>query len=166
MDLSYLTSVKKKADGILTETSKKVSISNEQYPGLERDKLFEANVIALQKTYPDLIIRNIPTDCYNCHGMTFASRRTGIYEPEEIKKILEHDNYKLINNIEDVLPGDVIIYYAPDGDIEHSGLIIEKANELKVPKVLSKWGMLYEVIHYAFLCPYNTENIHYYRCQL
>ena len=45
-----------------------------------------------------LQMRRDPTAAYNCHGLTFASRRTGIYELDDLKLILKDDGYKRITN--------------------------------------------------------------------
>ena len=48
---------------------------------------------------------------YNCHGLTFASRRTGIDETSEILNILGDDKFVKID-ISECLPGDIVIYYS------------------------------------------------------
>src|SRR5260370_1084878 len=45
---------------------------------------------------------------YNCHGLTFASRRTTIWRADEVRKILAHDGYQRIDPKE-ILPGDIIL---------------------------------------------------------
>ena len=37
--------------------------------------------------------RNAPTPRYNCHGLTFASRRTAVDDPSAVQQILEEDGY-------------------------------------------------------------------------
>jgi hypothetical protein len=44
---------------------------------------------------------------YNCHGLTFANRRSWISELSEIPKILHDDGYTQVRD-EDVLPGDIV----------------------------------------------------------
>src|SRR3974390_2172266 len=41
----------------------------------------------MMEKYP-LVLRKGYSSNYNCHGMTFASRRTGIYEVNEVNKII------------------------------------------------------------------------------
>src|SRR2546423_1157224 len=54
--------------------------------------------------------RSDPTPIYNCHGLTFASRRTGIFESVTLRQILVEDGYAEI--IRDaVLAGDIIMYF-------------------------------------------------------
>lgn len=101
---------------------------------------------------------------YNCHGMTFASRRTMITLPSEIRKILEEDEYLNINETE-VLPGDVAIYMKENGEIEHSATVLTEPSKetLLIPRVVSKWGKYKEVIHWVSDCPYKWDKILYYR---
>jgi len=109
-------------------------------------------------------LRTKPSAIYNCHGMTFASRRCFIGEPQEVSKILNEDDYIEIKNIAHVLPGDVIIYYATDGDLQHSGTVIqEPKTPFYIPLIISKWGSYSEVIHYSNICPYDMDNIKFYR---
>lgn len=112
--------------------------------------------------------RSPPTARYNCHGLTFAARRTGIYETETILQILEEDEYDEIKNQNKIMPGDIIIYYSETGDIEHSGIIITPplTESLGVPKVCSKWGKYAELIHWANQCPYDFSRAKYYRIKV
>ena len=79
-----------------------------------------------------------------------------------VELIQNDDNYKNIEN-DKILPGDIILYFSDNGDIEHSGIVISEPSQyLKIPDVLSKWGKYKEVIHAANVCPY-TYNVKYYR---
>jgi hypothetical protein len=115
--------------------------------------------------YPDAHHRHglNPSRGYNCHGMTFGARRTGINLPTEIEKILREDGYRPLNIVTDELfPGDIAIYRR-EGEITHSGLImwIERGN---TPWILSKWGPAYhEAVHRPLDCPYNDAHVSYYR---
>ncbi len=111
---------------------------------------------------------------YNCHGLTFASRRTGIHPSNLIRKILHDDLYIKISK-EGVLPGDIIIYYTRSENsyyINHSGIIVaepegiiylpnseisESEKITKFPWVVSKWGRFLEVYHRVHQCPYYQE---------
>ena len=75
--------------------------------------------------HPHAKVRNNPSPIYNCHGLAFASRRTTIWNIQEVWKIVKEDNYIEIKDIKDVLPGDLILYIDDDGDIEHSGIVVE-----------------------------------------
>ena len=115
----------------------------------------------LEAKYP-LIRRTPPNAIYNCHGFVFACRRTAITEPPIIRKILAEDRYEEVA-VRDVLPGDVVVYFGDNGDVEHSGLVVEKAGEsYQPPVIVSKWGKGPEYIHCATQCPYNL-NTKYYR---
>lgn len=95
--------------------------------------------------------------------MTFAARRTWIHDSYAISKIISDDKYEKIPH-DKVLPGDVIIYYGDDGDIEHSGIVIkEPDHSLRIPLILSKWGLSGEVVHWANVGPYSFERPEYYR---
>jgi hypothetical protein len=103
---------------------------------------------------------------YNCHGLTFAARRTSIYEPADVLMILAEDGYERVVNPEDVLPGDCVLYFNEDGEIEHSGIVVSRPEGvLKVPEVCSKFGPGGpELLHMANNCgPYPIINIRYYR---
>lgn len=109
-----------------------------------------------------------PSRKYNCHGLTFASRRTVISQPSEIAKILADDDYQKVGE-ESVLAGDIVIYYR-DGDVEHSGIVVSfdvlrgiGGGQVRVPVILSKWGMAHEVVHQLADCPYSAANVAYYR---
>jgi hypothetical protein len=100
-----------------------------------------------------------PSIAYNCHGLTFAARRTKIWNAQEIQKILEDDGYVQVPQAQ-VLPGDVAVYYT-NGDAEHSGVVLEKPG--LIPKLLSKWGNAQEFVHWANDCPYDPADIRYFR---
>lgn len=109
--------------------------------------------------------RSEPNPRYNCHGLTLASRRTGITDEGALNDIIADDGYSQISS-ELVLPGDLIIYYnGEDGTIEHTGIVLSKpsANNLNIPIIYSKWGKWHELIHPANSCPYNFENVKYFR---
>jgi hypothetical protein len=115
-------------------------------------KRFEGRVVFL----------SVPSPIYNCHGFTFASRRTAICEHEEIMKIISEDDYRMVENEDDVQIGDIITYWDKEkGDVEHSGLVVGK--EGKYPLVLSKWGRGKEVLHLYCVCPYDATMVRYYR---
>lgn len=58
---------------------------------------------------------------YNCHGMTFASRRTNVTLDEAVELIIEDDNYVKIDD-GSIKPGDVALYFK-GGRVEHSGIV-------------------------------------------
>jgi hypothetical protein len=141
-------------------------IKNEQYFDLTESQIvYLRNIATLFKDeFPDRTLAVFRVDvaaAYNCHGLTFASRRTCIDSPEEVQRILVQDGYEKVPNRKDLMPGDVIVYRS-EGDIPHSGVVI-RLDDLN-PLVLSKWGANGpEVLHRANYCPYNWETIEYYR---
>ncbi|MBI5662549.1 MAG: hypothetical protein HZC46_10430 [Ignavibacterium album] len=145
---------------IILQTRKGNNISNFQNPEISE---FNKNYFAkIESQYKNAKKRSEPTGLYNCHGMTFASRRCFIEDPNEILMILKEDDYCEIN-YKDVLPGDIIVYFS-NGDVEHSGVVVEEPKKpLYVPLIFSKWSVHSEFIHFANDCPYDKTNIKYYR---
>lgn len=119
----------------------------------------------LERTYGQDIQRRVePTPRYNCHGLSFGARRTCIESPATVRQVLQEDGYVEVTR--DVAgPGDFVLYFSEDGDIEHSGLLLQApaAQPLGVPLVLSKWGRYAEVVHLANRCPYNFAFAKYFR---
>jgi len=102
---------------------------------------------------------------YNCHGLTFAMRRTGIFDTEEVKKILADDAYKEIP-LSNILASDIVIYIATEsGDITHSGIVVDVNDNfgIRTPRIISKWGTMPEFIHLIHECPYPDTIKKYYR---
>lgn len=145
---------------IVIQTRKGNEIKNFQNPEISEynKKYFQPT----ESKYPKAKKRSEPTGLYNCHGLTFANRRCFVEIAKQVLMILEDDDYQEIE-IRNVLPGDIIVYYS-DGDVEHSGIVIQKAEApLFIPLVFSKWSCHAEFIHYANYCPYYMGNIKYYR---
>lgn len=130
-------------------------------PGLRRQCL------DLRVQYPAPRTLHRPTrpgERYNCHGLTFASRRTRIWNSQEVQKILTDDGYQMVENRRDVLPGDVVIYWSKDWQAEHSGIVVECGLEPTfIHKVLSKYGSCHEMVHFVNDCSYPKDNIRFYR---
>jgi len=131
-----------------------------------------ASEVAVCRNMANAINRTFgPDPKYNCHGLTFASRRTNITDLDAIDRIIAEDGYIPVEK-NDTYPGDIIIYGANSGDggeIEHSGLIIGLINAIiTIPMVLSKLGECHEVVHpYNFSGhpkpPYCLSNIQFLR---
>ena len=120
------------------------------------------------KKYPDgqgRKYRTQPDPVYNCHGMTFASRRAWIWMAQSVLDILSDDGYKPVVSWRDVLPGDILVYVGPNNDVQHSATVVAAGDEpLYVPIVCSKWGAGSEVIHAANACPYTEDGeLRFYR---
>lgn len=117
----------------------------------------------LEKQYPQAEFKPKFIPIYNCHGMTFAARRTGIFEGLSVRQILREDKYAEIDRLE-TLPGDIIVYFDDRGDVEHSGFVLEKPKPpVYYPRIVSKWGHGPEATHFANHCPYSLGDVHYFR---
>ena len=87
---------------------------------------------------------------YNCFGLVWASRRTCIFESDEVRRILDEDGFRRIDLAQAVC-GDVVTYHHEGSKvIWHAGVI--EIRELSgggvVPWVLSKLDpMKGEVFH-------------------
>jgi len=126
---------------------------------------FILNQIAdIPKKFPNMRIRSGANAAYNCHGFMFGSRRTCIENLAEIPRILQEDGYTEIPT-DQVLPGDVIVYYDDVQSPEHSGVVVREPAEsnLNIPLVCSKWGGFGEVVHDAHYGPYAGWKWRFYR---
>jgi hypothetical protein len=115
---------------------------------------------ALKRQYIAALHR--PTNAsniYNCHGLTFACRRTGITDYRELRRIIADDTYQKIDHPKDLFPGDIVLYIQ-QGDLTHSGVITEVSPILRV---LSKWGWCHEVVHAISDCPYIPATYEFWR---
>lgn len=103
-------------------------------------------------------LRTKATGRYNCHGLTFGSRRTCIDEATSISRILDDDGYKLVD-IAGVMPGDIVLYYDHDGTVSHSGIVVMVPDSLpRFVKVVSKWGVVgAEYVHWVHRTPYGLD---------
>ena len=147
------------------QTAEKNDIENEQFGAISKYEL--SQISSFEQQYPQAKFKGDPTAVYNCHGMTFASKRTGIFADSEIEKILKDDKYIEIKNEREVMPGDIILYYDETG-ISHSGTVIQThpgdhANDLPSIMVISKWAKHKEVIHNANYSPYSQGTKRYWR---
>jgi hypothetical protein len=93
---------------IVVQTSKGTSIENAQSaePDNQQKLVFQAII----EQHPQWKERKPPCGIYNCFGHVWASRRTSIYESEEIDKILNDDSIRSLHEQELPLPGDVVVY--------------------------------------------------------
>lgn len=114
------------------------------------------------REYTGQIRRNRPSPCYNCHGMTFASSRTTVYQQCDLDRIIKDDGYEHVTE-DQVLPGDVILYHDEVGEAIHSGIVVERNEDLKVFRVWSKWGFGAEWIHWHNQCPYDCSRVRFFR---
>jgi hypothetical protein len=148
------------------DTRKHRHIGNKQDTGSLPESYLRDNDKFMGK-YPLATFRTSPSGLYNCHGLTFASKRTRIPDNSEIVKIIDDDNYFEITVLSNVFPGDIIIYIDSDGERFHSGIVIDVCNNggLMGIRVLSKWGYGSEVCHPHTYCPYYemAAKIKFYR---
>lgn len=143
---------------IVLQTSKYNNIENEQYFGALQQEVENErrNENQFQSKYFGEL-----SAIYNCHGLVFASKRTGIYEPDEIYKILA-DEYREIKNIKDVNPGDVVLYFGDGNILLHSAVVTQKS-DFGLIKVLSKTRRYKEIEHIYSYSPYNAIEYKFYR---
>lgn len=109
-----------------------------------------------------------PTGRFNCHGLTFASRRTcvpRVGDPVTVDAWLAQDEYVRVRSPQ---VGDIVLYRghrAPGTDppeVEHSA-IVTVVSDLGSVRVRSKWGVLEEVEHLVHDGPYGDLVIEYWR---
>jgi hypothetical protein len=142
-------------------------IENEHYHELSPDyeKMISVDAEAYCKDYAGKVrcFRVRVSAFYNCHGLTFANRRTCIHDANVVRLIIERDGYRKIDVFRDpIIPGDIVLYVAADNDIEHSGIVVG-VGEKQPPLIISKWGTGPEVVHSVDRCPYDATRIEYYR---
>lgn len=135
---------------IRLETSQRTGIDNHQ------DSELTASIVAwakkLSRQFPSARRRTDASAGYNCHGLTFASRRAWVYRGRDLQRILADDQYAEVE-LPSVLAGDIVIYRGDDGDFNHSGIVVEAGGDLIVPLVCSKWAHAGEYIHALRDCP-------------
>lgn len=102
-------------------------------------------------------LRKTACGMYNCFGLIWAARRTGIYDLKGVETILQDDGYRKLSEDEKPLYGDIALYFfpPPEAEIWHAGLVCELRefdglDISPVPWVLSKFGAVYgEALHEA-----------------
>lgn len=107
---------------------------------------------------------------YNCHGLTFGSRRTQV--TDAVYPILDDDGFDQLQSEKDVRPGDIVVYCSSRGEVVHSGFVVWRnivelvpGSKTVMPMVWSKWGKGCEMIHSIGDCPYLDDGnfTKYYR---
>ena len=134
-------------DSLALETTTKRRIRNVrrlEAPPDRRKAVF--NLFKSTFTYAE--IRSV-SQCYNCMGLVFASRRTCL-EIDDLQDILNDDGYRPLPNSDVCDVGDVVVYKR-DHVRTHVGIIIKKERRLENGTwkifVMSQWGWDAEVIH-------------------
>jgi len=103
---------------------------------------------------------------YNCHGLTFGSRRTTV--TPAVLSILEDDGFDPVLEKE-ARPGDIVLYSSALGEVIHSGFVVARDRReivagsppIIIPIIWSKWGKGYEMVHAVGECPYLEEDGNY-----
>lgn len=149
---------------IRLETSKRRGVDNHQDSEISDSDLRWYR--QLSKLHPNAIQRTQPSPLFNCHGLTFASRRSKVLDLTNIFRILEDDAWRE-TSMTKVLPGDIVIYFDNEGDANHSGVVVQYSQEILVPLICSKWGSGPEYIHKLSDVPNVYGPVtRFYRCHL
>ena len=155
------------SNSIPLATRKGRPIENEQCLDVPPFKS-EMLIASMHRRYRFVHMRRPPAGLYNCHGLTFACRRTcvGILNPKSIETILDDDGYRQIGAAF-IETGDTLVCY--DGsEISHSGIVTHvdrgdlATGVFAVVYVCSKWGQESEYIHMVNQGPYAQHRITYW----
>jgi hypothetical protein len=160
------------------DCSPKVVIGTErrtdwQLPITELAEMQRQDMMLAMGSGPNPIPRRLPTRRYNCHSLSFASRRGWLEGESKLQLILGSEEIAQLNSTEEPLPGDIIAYQSKDLEnqlyIAHTGVIVEVPHgvqcvqiiEPAVAKsvlVISKWGQGGEYVHAVNRCPYFSSS--------
>ncbi len=139
-----------KQNGILLDTRKGSPIANTQGGKVAAGRISAFREMCRTKNWT---LRRNPEGLYNCAGLVWASRRTGISELEDWQKILREDGYRQIMQPK---VDDFVLYCdAKDKSYLHVGRVVNMLEGItptsqRIPLVLSKWGHdLGECYHFA-----------------
>lgn len=137
-----------------------------KYQESEISALNRSQIAGLMREFAaHVTVRRSMSPTYNCHGLTFASRRAWVFDVDSIQHILMDDRFREVHR-QDALPGDILIYRDLTGDLTHSGVIVSNDPPLYGPLVFSKWGAGPELIHnYLDVPQIYGRDIHFYRCE-
>jgi len=110
--------------------------------------------------------RRPATGIYNCAGHVWASRRTAILEDDQWALILHEDGYRRLEEDEEPVPDDLVIYIDV-GPQKESFLHVGRVFQLRpgvipasrrIPWVVSKWDSFSgEVLHDPHDVPYARQ---------
>lgn len=112
-----------------------------------------AQLAADRANHPGLTPRSVDWR-YNCMGLVFAARRSCI-DIDELEKALKGDYYEKVNR-DEVVEGDLVVYFAPWGRPVHVGVVLNRPGPRGFVgglygdgeiRVLSKWGEHAEYVH-------------------
>ena len=109
-------------------------------------------------------IRCDPEGVYNCAGLVWAARRTGISQTLDWMQVLKDDGYRRLSNVDKLLPDDLVLYRdVDDNTYLHVARVVRLEPGVSsisppIPIVLSKWGHdLGECFHQAYEHGMNAE---------
>lgn len=129
-------------------TKRRIHIVNEQRSEMVPE-ILRASVELWSRERPQARLRSVSAT-YNCVGLVFASRRTWI-GTEDIALILQEDEYNRVSRLDEVRPGDVVVYRDERGEIAHIGIVLSieplVATASWMVSILSKWGAEGEYVH-------------------
>jgi len=154
-------------NGVPYETSKGIilqTFNGTNIPNYQKTMLIQSdeNFAKLSEHKYDTKFRpDHPTAMYNCHGLTFACRRTGIFDDHVVESILKEE-YREIKERKDVQSGDIVVY-RDTGVILHSALVVYIETMPHNIKVLSKDVKYKEIEHYVDRSPFNHGEKKFYR---
>lgn len=148
----------KKPNSIVLQTRLGNPVENEIGPGLTPvalrwfEKLYSQHKVGWRYRKPC-------TAGYNCAGLVWANRRTGVYETPEVHKILADDGYRKTEH-PDV--DDVAVYWDDRGQMRHVARVVEvrrvSGTETTQPWVVSKWNDWGgEILHHVFDIPHRED---------
>jgi hypothetical protein len=148
---------------IVVETRKGARLPNliEVEPGEHERRRYG---LLLDKYGRNWTPRKPATGGYNCAGHVWASRRTALLEPESWKTVLEDDGYRRLDEGEEPMVGDLVLYVErKTREFLHVGCVMElqpgvAPGSPPVPRVLSKWNSTSgEVLHNVMDVPYGQQ---------
>ncbi len=123
---------------------------------------YKQAILDLIKKHPNTRPRSLDASFkYDCHGLTFAARRTNIGS-DQVSWMRDEDDYEEVSQ-NNVLPGDIVIYKSPKGELHHSGIVVSENKSIGGPWIVSKWGECHEVLHLLYDCPYTPSTVNFYR---
>lgn len=105
--------------GLALETKARYPIPNEV--SARPSPKHHAQYARLVSQHKQWVPRKSPSGEYNCFGMVWAARRTGIYEEAALARIIKDDGYRVIPP-QDAVFGDLVKYALEDGSTTHVGV--------------------------------------------
>ena len=148
------------------ETKTGIPIPNEQAEDIvSGDKRFYCDKLWTKylDACPSWKRRRPSTPLYNCAGLVFAHRRTGIYDSEWYERLLDEEGYREIPR-DKSLPGDIVAYRNDKKEILHFALVYASSPGIQFGEVhqvlaISKWdSRTGEFLHKVDESPFTVKN--------